>query len=74
MRITRIIVSELFGNRPLLYEIELNEQPPITILHGPNGSGKTVIFKMIAGLFGSGGVNPLVFIHYPFREFKVRVR
>lgn len=71
MRITNIIVKELFGNRSLEYKIKLNEKPPITILHGPNGAGKTVIFKMIAGLFGATGVDPEIFMRYPFREFKV---
>lgn len=71
MRITKVIVKELFGNRSLKYEIELKTKPPITILHGPNGAGKTVIFKMLAGLFGSTGTHPLIFMHYPFALFQV---
>ncbi|MDE2775625.1 MAG: AAA family ATPase [Chloroflexota bacterium] len=72
MRISNIVVKELFGNRSLEYKIELNDEPPITILHGPNGAGKTVIFKMVAGLFGATGVDPEIFMRYPFREFKVQ--
>ena len=71
MRLKKITVKELFGIRSQKYTIDLNEKPPITIVHGPNGSGKTVIFKMISGLFGAAGVNPLVFMQYPFHEFRV---
>ena len=68
MRITKISVKELFGNPSFNYEIELKKDPPITIIHGRNGSGKTVIFKMIHGLFNS---NYFIFWKYPFREFRV---
>lgn len=68
MRITKISVKELFGNPSFNYEIELKKDPPITIIHGRNGSGKTVLFKMIHGLFNS---NYFVFMKYPFREFRV---
>ncbi len=68
MRVTKISVKELFGNPAFNYEIELKKDPPITIIHGRNGSGKTVIFKMIHGLFNS---NYFIFWKYPFREFRV---
>ena len=68
MRITKISVKELFGDPSFNYEIELKKDPPITIIHGRNGSGKTVIFKMVHGLFNS---NYFIFWKYPFREFRV---
>lgn len=77
MRITRIKVEELFGNPKYNYDMGLKIDPnsknrsSITILHGRNGSGKTVIFKMIAGLFGVGNCNPFIFWKYPFRRFEV---
>lgn len=77
MRITRIRVEGLFGNPTYNYDIGLKLDPDsdkrssITILHGRNGSGKTVIFKMIAGLFGVGNCNPFIFWKYPFRRFEV---
>ncbi len=71
MRITRVDVSELFGNPTYNYMIELRHDPPITILHGPNGSGKTVIFQMLYGLFESVLRCRYIFNKYPFAEFRV---
>lgn len=68
MRITTISVQDLFGMPSFSYSIVLKTDPPITIIHGPNGSGKTVIFKMIAGLFNS---KYFIFWKYPFSEFRV---
>jgi len=68
MRITSVSIQDLFGMSSFTYEIELKTDPPITIIHGPNGSGKTVIFKMITGLFNS---NYLIFLKYPFSKFRV---
>lgn len=68
MRITKISIKELFGNPAFNYEIELKTDPPITIIHGRNGSGKTIIFKMIHGLFN---FNYFIFGKYPFREFRM---
>ena len=49
-RILRVQVQNLFG----LYdhEIVLNHDDRITIIHGPNGVGKTVLLRMISALFG----------------------
>ena len=69
MRITKISVRELFGNPAFDYDIELNQDPPITILHGRNGTGKTVIFKMIAGLFNAKNYGQFIFWKYPFSKF-----
>ena len=49
MRITKIAVKGLFGH--LDHEIPLNQDSRITIIHGPNGVGKTVLLRMVHGLF-----------------------
>lgn len=48
-RIRRIEVTGLFG----LYDhdIQLNREDRVTILHGPNGVGKTMVLRLLAGLF-----------------------
>lgn len=48
-RVTKISVVGLFG----LYDhtIDLNEADRITIIHGPNGVGKTVLLKAIEAFF-----------------------
>ena len=47
MRIKQVSVTNLFG--VFNHEIPLNLDDKITIIHGPNGSGKTVLLKMING-------------------------
>ena len=51
MRLKEIRTHKLFG----LFDhvIPLNMDERITIIHGPNGFGKTAILRMIAGIFGS---------------------
>ena len=49
MRITKISVKGLFGMFD--HEIPLNQESRITIVHGPNGVGKTVLMQMVHGLF-----------------------
>jgi energy-coupling factor transporter ATP-binding protein EcfA2 len=51
MQITKISVEKLFG--VFDHEIRLNVEERITIIHAPNGYGKTVILKMLNGLFNS---------------------
>jgi predicted ATP-binding protein involved in virulence len=51
MRITKIFVEKLFG--VFDHEIRLNIADRITIIHAPNGYGKTVILKMLNGLFNA---------------------
>lgn len=70
MRIVKIEVKKLFDIPSFNYKIDFfKSDERITIIHGPNGSGKTVIFKMISGLFDLNNI--LVFWQYPFEEFKV---
>ncbi len=49
MRITKISVKGLFGMFD--HEIPLNQESRITILHGPNGVGKTVLMQMVNAFF-----------------------
>ena len=66
MRITKISVKKLFG--VFDHEIPLNQESRITIMHGPNGVGKTVLFRMLDGLFRS---RFSVFREIPFERFCV---
>lgn len=64
MRITCVSVKQLFG----IFDhcIPLHKKQPVTIIHGPNGFGKTVILSMIAGFLQG---KRKVFEHTPFSEF-----
>jgi predicted ATP-binding protein involved in virulence len=66
MRITRIFVEKLFGIFD--HEIPLNLSDRITIIHAPNGYGKTVILKMLNGLFN---VQYTELLTIPYRSFHV---
>ena len=66
MRITKIYVKKLFG--VFDHEIPLNQESRITIIHGPNGVGKTVLLRMIDGIFSR---SYQVFGEVPFEEFCV---
>lgn len=48
MKLKRIEVRELFGDYN--YKIELNMEEMITILHAPNGYGKTTILRLIKAI------------------------
>lgn len=65
MRITKISVKKLFGIFD--HEIPMHDSR-ITIIHGPNGFGKTILLTMIHGLFNS---KYKVFSDVPFEEFRV---
>lgn len=49
MYLDKVVVSGLFGLFD--YEIELCRSGPVTVIHGPNGYGKTAILKLIDALF-----------------------
>jgi len=51
MRINKISVTQLFGI--FNHIIPLNREEGITIIHGPNGFGKTVVLRMVNGFFNS---------------------
>lgn len=48
LRLQRIVVDGLFGTYG--HDIKLNLHDRVTLLHGPNGVGKTVILGMISAL------------------------
>ncbi|HBY77061.1 MAG TPA: excinuclease, partial [Cyanobacteria bacterium UBA11148] len=67
MRIQQISVTGLFGIFD--HVIPLNMDERITIIHGPNGFGKTVMLRMLDALFNS---HYLVFWTIPFTSFRVK--
>jgi predicted ATP-binding protein involved in virulence len=66
MRVTRISVKGLFGIFD--HSVRLNLADRVTIVHGPNGFGKTVLLKMIDALLG---FRTLEFRSTPFELFCV---
>jgi len=64
MRIIRITIQGLFDY--FNHTINLKNTERITIIHGPNGYGKTTIFKLLDGLFN--GEYSLLF-NIPFKKF-----
>lgn len=66
VRITRIIVEDLFG----LYDhdVTLNSQERVTIIHGPNGVGKTVLLKLVNAIFNG---DYLELAKTPFSTFRI---
>lgn len=66
MRINKISVAKLFGvfNHP----VSLNMEDRITIIHSPNGFGKTALLRIINGFFNSR-YSELRTI--PFTEFRI---
>ena len=67
MRITAVVVEGLFGI--FNHTISLNTEERITIIHGPNGFGKTILLQMLNGLFNG---NYAKFRSIPFRKFEVQ--
>jgi|SRR5579883_394440 len=65
-RIRQISVKNLFGI--FNHTIPLNMDERITIIHGPNGFGKTMILKLLYALFSLDN-QPLYSI--PFDEFRI---
>lgn len=51
MKITKIEVKKLFG--VFDHEIPLNTKDHITIIHGPNGYGKTILLTLVNAIFTS---------------------
>lgn len=66
MRLMSITVKQLFG--VFDHYIPLGSTERVTIIHGPNGFGKTVILRMVAGCFQG---KRQVFEHTPFAEFRL---
>jgi predicted ATP-dependent endonuclease of OLD family len=68
MRIKRISVEGLFGKFDRV--IPLNMDDRITIVHAPNGFGKTIIMEMLNGFFNA---DMRVFEKTPFSKFIVEL-
>ncbi|HEY9809890.1 MAG TPA: AAA family ATPase [Halomicronema sp.] len=66
MRIKQISVTKLFG--VFDHTITLNMDERITIIHGPNGFGKTILLRMVDGLFNSRYTE---LVKIPFDEFRL---
>jgi predicted ATP-binding protein involved in virulence len=66
MRIQKISVSGLFGIFD--HVIPLQPEERITIIHGPNGFGKTAILRLLNGFFNS---RYSVLQQIPFNNFRV---
>ena len=66
MRVTNIRVEGLFG--VFSHEIPLSETERVTIIHGPNGFGKTVMLRMIAAVVEG---TTSIFEETPFDEFSL---
>ena len=49
LRITKIYVVGLFGL--YTHTVNLNQEDRVTIIHGPNGVGKTVLLRLVHALF-----------------------
>jgi len=53
MRISQISVTKLFGTFDHTIDLNLNDR--ITIIHGPNGVGKTTLLRLVDALFNKQG-------------------
>lgn len=62
MRVRHVSVAGLFG--VFNHEIPLQDEGRITILHGKNGTGKTITLRMIAETLGNKDYDVLVNVPY----------
>lgn len=67
MQIESFYVKGLFGHFD--HEVPLSVDDRITIIHGPNGTGKTAMLKLLHGLFN---IRFSALFEIPFLEFGVR--
>ncbi len=68
MRIKQISVDGLFGIFD--HVIPLNRDERITVIHSPNGFGKTAILRILNGFFNSKYSQ---FQKIPFKKFKLEL-
>jgi hypothetical protein len=64
MRLRKISIKGLF--EVFNHEVPVNVTDRVTIIHGPNGFGKTVMLKMVAALLEG---TTTIFERIPFTEF-----
>src|SRR4051812_38041974 len=68
MRIRQISVTKLFGIFD--HTIPMNHDDRITIIHGPNGFGKTALLSMVNSIFNTQyGLQYGLLSRTPFKEF-----
>lgn len=65
-RLHRIEVDGLFGIYDHRIKLNLESTDRVTILHGPNGVGKTSVLRMVDALLRN---NITYFSHFPFKRF-----
>ena len=68
LRVKSVNVQKLFGLYDHTIPLRLDER--VTIIHGPNGVGKTVVLKLLAALF-AGRLHE--FGRVPFERFQVEL-
>lgn len=68
LRVKRVAVTGLF--RLYDHDIRLNTQERVTILHGPNGVGKTALLRLIAAALGG---QLLDIIKVPFKSLHIEL-
>jgi len=66
MKLKKILVNGLFDR--FTHEIPLNLKDHMTIIHGPNGFGKTMILRMINAFFNQ---SPIALANIPFRKLRL---
>lgn len=66
LRVTNIRVVKLFGT--YTHDVPLRTQDRVTIIHGPNGVGKTVLFRLVTALLSG---NFIELLKVPFMTFEV---
>lgn len=66
LRVTRIRAEQLFERYD--HEVELKLSDRVTIIHGPNGVGKTVLLRLTAALLSGRWIE---LIKVPFKIFEV---
>ncbi len=69
MRLARIEIEGLFG--AIDFDTYLDGDEPATVLHGPNGCGKTTVLEMITALFDG---DPWDLLDVPFSRFALELR
>lgn len=66
LRVTRISVKKLFDHYS--HDVPLHVDERVTIIHGPNGVGKTMLLRLTSALLGGKYYE---FLRIPFEAFEV---
>jgi len=68
IRLKRLVIEQLFGAGSSTIDIPFKLDERVTVLHGRNGSGKTITLGLLAAL-RSGNLTE--FVRYPFKSFRL---